>query len=812
MKHIKSHGGDVEVVERNQPARTSVASSPSPTNQDFTANYLPAGSQASKLILANDWSSTSLGRMDQWPGSLVIPLGVALNCTVPTLIWHGPELTTFFNDPALSIFGSLAIGAPARESLTHIWDKIGPALQSVIITGKPESVSRISLSSEATAPPLSFDLAISPIRDELGNISGAQGLLLEQSEFSSNSSQSSLERLARDQRLSAFLEHSTVIGFLKDATGRYEYLSPTFQKRYNVRPENWLGKTDFEIWPESIARKFADADRAALEKGQYVEVVESAPDPNGEEVWWLTHKFVFQDALGQTHVGGLSVDITARKLAEEALKASEEKRKIGAAVAGLALAEVDYKTDSIHLSSEAALMFGLGETARTLPRAMVHATFHPDDRPTILSQIQAALEPGSTGWFDMDVRILLSDDSLRWLRVRTQVLFDGEGLLRRPKRAMLAMLDVTAEKTAEDALRESESRFRAISEMNPDAILVSVEGRYVYANRAAVELLEAQDADEIVNLTPFDVVAPAFYDLLRRRLKSAVEENHIDPLREYQWVKRTGELVDVEVATGPIVWLGKHGVQAVARNITSRKQAEAALRDADRRKDRFLATLAHELRNPLAPISNGVDLLLKTETSTETFERRHHLLMIMKRQVGHLVRLVDDLLEISRISHGKIELRREPVDCAAVIRTAIETSQSVLDIRAHHLTTDLPSERLTVNVDPVRLAQVVSNLIINAANYTQREGRIRVSLRKSNDQAVISICDNGIGISAEMLPRVFEIFTQAPQGAEGGQSGLGIGLALARQLVELHGGSITAQSDGIGFGSEFIVHLPLERA
>lgn len=790
-----------------------------PDDQGNRAGDLAEGSRASARILARDWSTTLLGPVDNWPGSLRIPLGLALNCSFPTILWHGPELTTFFNDAALPIFGRRsydALGLPGHVALFQNWRDIGAAVKRVITTGTPESFDRLLVHIDGEAAPRCYDFSFSPIRDEAGHLSGVQGLAIEivdegEPALNAHSTRdASLQRLARDQRLSAFLEHSTVIGFLKDEEGRYEYLSPIFEKRYNVRQEDWLGKTDFEIWPEAIAQQFVDADRAALARGGHVEVVESAPDPDGVEAWWLTNKFVFCDALGHTHVGGLSVDITARKRTEEALKTSEEKRKIGASVAGLALAEIDYSTDSIHFSAEAARMFGLGETELITPRATIYATLHPDDHAEVMGRISAALDPMGAGWFAMDIRIVPPDAETRWLRTRTQVTFEGEGAARRPLRAMLAMYDVTAERRAEEALRESEIRFRAISEMNPDAIVVSVEGRYVYANRAAVELLEASDADEILKLTPFDIVAPAFYDLLRRRLKSAVEENHIDPLREYQWVKRTGALVDVEVKTGPVTWLGKRGVQAVARDITNRKRAEAALREADQRKDEFLATLAHELRNPLSPIANGVDLLLKTETATASFERRHDLLMIMKRQVGHLVRLVDDLLEISRISHGKIEIRKEPINCVTAIKNGIETCQPIMDERGHHLIVELSAESLIVNADLVRLTQIVSNLIINSANYTKSGGRIRVSLRRSNDKALISVSDNGVGIPAHMLPKVFELFTQATQETDARQSGLGIGLALVRQLVELHDGSITALSDGVGCGSEFIVSLPLE--
>ncbi|MCE9547512.1 MAG: MEKHLA domain-containing protein, partial [Planctomycetia bacterium] len=230
------------------------------------------------------------------------------------------------------------------------------------------------------------------------------------------------------------------------------------------------------------------------------------------------------------------------------------------------------------------------------------------------------------------------------------------------------------------------------------------------------------------------------------------------------------------------------------------------LRMADQRKEEFLATLAHELRNPLSPICNSLHLL---RLSADIGPADHTVLDIMDRQVGHLVRLVDDLLEVSRITRGKIELRRETISLAAVVRTAVETSQSMINAAGHQLAITLPPEPLLLDADPVRLAQVLSNLLNNAAKYTAEGGPIWLHVRSENGQAVISVRDTGIGIPATMLPRVFDMFTQADQALSRSHGGLGIGLTLARNLVELHGGRIEAKSEGAGEGSEFIVHLPL---
>ena len=229
--------------------------------------------------------------------------------------------------------------------------------------------------------------------------------------------------------------------------------------------------------------------------------------------------------------------------------------------------------------------------------------------------------------------------------------------------------------------------------------------------------------------------------------------------------------------------------------------------DADRRKDEFLATLAHELRNPLAPIRNSVSLLRLSGAAGPAGQ----MWEMMDRQVNHMVRLVDDLMEVSRITRGKIELRKGVVDLAEVIAAAVETSRPLVDAAGHELTLTLPPEALLIEADAVRLAQVFANLLNNAVRYTDPGGRIGIAAKRDDGSAVITVSDTGVGIAAEALPRVFDMFVQANARDSRAQSGLGIGLTLVRSLVEMHGGSVAARSAGVGRGSEFVVRLPLAR-
>ena len=229
----------------------------------------------------------------------------------------------------------------------------------------------------------------------------------------------------------------------------------------------------------------------------------------------------------------------------------------------------------------------------------------------------------------------------------------------------------------------------------------------------------------------------------------------------------------------------------------------AGLQESDQRKTEFLATLAHELRNPLAPIRSCVGILKRG------IDDPSPVLEVMDRQVHQMVRLVDDLLELSRINQGKVELRMEAVTLASVVAAAIETSRPLIDASRHRLEVDLPAEPIWLRADPVRLAQVLSNLLNNAARYTDAGGRIRIRAHASEDAAIVTVSDNGMGMAADRVEGVFDMFSQVDSRDIRAQKGLGIGLALVRNLVEMHGGGVSARSDGPGRGSEFEVRLPL---
>jgi PAS domain S-box-containing protein len=356
-------------------------------------------------------------------------------------------------------------------------------------------------------------------------------------------------------------------------------------------------------------------------------------------------------------------------------------------------------------------------------------------------------------------------------------------------------------------LTQSEGRIKAlfanaavgIAELTPD-------GHFALVNDALCRLLGEQREDllgaPLWRVTHGDDRADV--EAGWRRLAGGLQDQFTG---ERRFVRRDGEEIWVKLS----ITLAREGGGdeprgvAVIEDVTERKHAEEDLREADRRKDEFLATLAHELRNPLAPIRNSLHIFRMAGIKDPAVER---VADMMERQVQHMVRMVDDLLEVSRISRGKIELRKERVELAGVLRNSVDTSMPLVDSGRHTLHVEMPEEPILIDADPVRLSQVFANLLNNSAKYTPPGGEI--TLRVGVDQGMATICvkDNGEGIPPNMLGRVFNMFTQVSTGTRA-QGGLGIGLTLARTLVHLHGGTIEAFSPGRGQGCEFLVRLPL---
>jgi two-component system CheB/CheR fusion protein len=368
-------------------------------------------------------------------------------------------------------------------------------------------------------------------------------------------------------------------------------------------------------------------------------------------------------------------------------------------------------------------------------------------------------------------------------------------------------------------LNKVEERMRSIVDHVVDGIISIVEtGTIITFNRAA-ERIFGYEAHEVIGKN-VKMLMPGpdqdVHDVAIANYARTGQAKIIGLGREVMGRRKDGTVFPMELAISEFRQGEERHFTGIVRDITERKHLEHELRqrlfesaEADQQKNEFLAMLGHELRNPLGPMRNALHILKMPAASPPVSERARD---VLDRQLQHLVRLVDDLLDVSRIARGKVELRKEVIDLREPVRHACETAQPTIDAHGHHLKLDLPAEPCWVEGDTIRLAQVVSNLLTNAAKYTEHADVILLSLRREGDAATLRVRDNGVGIAAEFLPRIFDLFVQGDRALARSQGGLGVGLTVVRRLVELHDGTVSAASAGPGKGSEFSVVLPLALA
>ncbi|HKV07728.1 MAG TPA: PAS domain-containing protein, partial [Thermoanaerobaculia bacterium] len=530
---------------------------------------------------------------------------------------------------------------------------------------------------------------------------------------------------------------------------------------------------------------------------------------DGTRSWLRVSAAPIYDASGHL-LGGVVLfnDVEREKQAQESLLSYRARLNLAQKAARIGFFEWIIPADENIWSEELEALYGLPPGGFEGSFEGWRRRVHPEDLPKADEDAARSLK---TGELASEWRTVWPDGTVRWIEARGQVFFDAEG---RPERMLGINLDVTESKQAEEALLASERRLELAMaaarlgswhldlgtlRLTCSASCKANFGRPPDSSFSYEDLLEA--------------IVPEDREGMQQAVLRAIE-HHKEYRADYRvlwpdgsphWIHARGR-VTYEEDGRPLFMDG------VTLDFTERKNLEESLRqrteelqEADRRKDDFLAVLAHELRNPLAPLFNTLELLSLKEGDPVVVSQARE---VMERQVRQMARLVDDLLDVSRIIRGKIVLRREPVDLAEVVATAVDTSRPLIEARRHALTISLPERPVRLEADAARLAQVLANLLNNAAKYTEVGGRIDLTAERKNGVVVLRVRDNGSGISAEMLPHVFDLFAQAESTLDRAQGGLGIGLTLARRLIEMHGGTVEAQSEGVGRGSEFVVYLP----
>jgi PAS domain S-box-containing protein len=495
------------------------------------------------------------------------------------------------------------------------------------------------------------------------------------------------------------------------------------------------------------------------------------------------------------------IDIDSIKRTEQSLRASEERLQIMYSRAPVGIFETDF--DGRFLRMNDAFCQLTGRSRDSLLALRSEDITHPEDIE-ISNEDVARIRDGTVPAVRREKRFLREDGQVVWVELHRFTVSDAQG---QPGFMVGIAEDITERKETETVLRRREARFRSLMNSSPALIWASGTEGMDYVNQAYLEFLGVESQEVLGNAWIY-FMHPEDRDGYAAAYEAAA--SGLQPF-EHQFRFRRGDGEYRWMMTVALPQFGTGGKFAgytgATFDISSLKHAEVSLRTADQRKDEFIAMLAHELRNPLAPITNVVQMLRTDALDHKTREWAHE---VLDRQLRNVARMVNDLLDVSRVSHGKIQLHRERVDLGEVVERSVDALRPTIDAGEKQIVMELPIAPVRVFADPVRLEQVIGNLVNNAVKFTPHGGHIWIrGVVDPEKEVQISIRDDGDGIAADALPHVFDMFVQGNSSFDRAQGGLGIGLTLVRGLVELHGGTIEAESDGPGRGSEFIVHLPL---
>ncbi|MDI3284384.1 PAS domain S-box protein [Polyangium sp. 15x6] len=633
------------------------------------------------------------------------------------------------------------------------------------------------------------------------------------------------------EMLEALIDNSAASIFVKDASGRFLLANPRVQANFGLPESEILGKTDHDLLGPATADVFRRNDLEVLRTERVLESEEEMVI-DGKVHTFLSLKFPLRDRYGKPYaVCGVSTDITDRKRVEEALRESELRFRNMADTAPVMIWVSGTDGACTFLSQR-----WYDITGQTPERAQGHGwldAVHPDDRQELWKKFLAASCMRES--VRLEYRLRRKDGEYRWALDSATPRFGPRGDFRG---YVGSVVDISERKQLEDGLRESEERARArahemeaMMDATPAAIWIAHDPQchVITGSRTAYEMMRVPLTQANITKTGAEGDTVPHIRIFRDGKELGPGELPIqraargEPARDWEEeiVFDDGDRITIFGSAVPL--RGPNGElrgsigafvditafkKAEAALHSERQRTEEALRTADRRKDEFLAMLSHELRNPLSTIRNAVGVLHCIRTDNPRVERLHDMI---DRQSEQLARMVDDLLDVARITQGKLGLRKERIDLAAIVSRAVETSRPLIDAAGHTLSITMPPGNVMLEGDLGRLSQVLSNLLNNAAKYTESRGLLRLSADVQGDEVQIQVEDNGMGIPSDVLPHVFDLFTQSSRAIDRAQGGLGIGLTLVRTIVEMHGGKVAARSAGPGQGAAFTVRLPLWR-
>ena len=788
---------------------------------------MAGGGEMGALMRAYDWQASPLGAPDGWPSTLKTVLRVLLSSNHPMFIWWGDELIQFYNDGYRQTLGPerhpAALGQPGRPCWEEAWDLIGPDIERVMRDGTSAWYEDrlVPLTRNGRREDVWWTYGYSPIEDE----AGVQGVLVICNDVTADHVLRERLRQTNHALIETMDDGFALIEMIDDEGGRaidYRFIEANHAFARHTGLVDSVGHTARQLVP-GLEQGWVDTYDAIARTG----VARRFEEGSAAMGRWFTVYASPIDHPGKRRVALLFTDITDKKNAERALQASET-----AARAAASQAEADRRRlDALLSSAPVGIVYVDEHGALSAVNRMNRQLW--GEHPMSTSQDQYAEWRG--WWADGSARHGRQIQSGEWALARAlrgeeveadiveiepfgrpgerRILLTRATAIRAEdgavSGAVAASMDLTAQVETQRALRESEEKFRTITDAMPQMVWsAQADGKNDYANRRWIDFT-GLPSTELLGDNWVGIIHPDDLPALQAQWAESLAHGTLYEIEhrmrhhsgEYRWV--LNRALPVRDEAGRIIrWMG------AVTDMHDQKLAAEELKAANARKDEFLAMLAHELRNPLAPISTAAQML---KLSGADPKRIAHASDVIGRQVRHMVELVDDLLDVSRVTRGLVELEREPVDLKSVIHNAIEQARPLIEKKGHTLSTRLGAANVTVTGDRKRLVQVMANLINNAAKYTPDGGEITVCADPVPDagQVKLSVKDNGIGIEAALLPDIFELFTQAKRTPDRAQGGLGLGLALVRSMVDLHGGQVEAHSDGPGRGSCFSVALPL---
>ena len=660
-----------------------------------------------------------------------------------------------------------------------------------------------------------IDDSAAPIRNEGGRVSGCV-LIFRDVTAQRRAERERIGQLLSARLLAAIVESSDDAIISKSLAGEIQSWNAAAERLFGYTAEQAVGQHISLVIP---AERLAEEDHiiARLKAGQRVDHFETERvRRDGQRIWVSLTISPIRDEAGKVIGASKTVrDVTERRQAQQRERelqadAADADAKFRAFFEQGALFAGIVDVDGTIVEPNRLSWEGCGYTREQTTGIPFWEGPWWSPSAALVETIRAASAQAAAGqMFRAEMPYYVADGSERMVDLTILPIKDETGrvLFLAPTGT-----DITDRKRAE-ADRE---RFVTIIENSTDFIgLCDLNGIPFFVNRAGLAMVGLDSIEEARRTPVREFFFPEDQDRIMGDFFAAVlEKGHGEIDVRFRHFK-TGEARWMSYKVLALIdAAGKVSAFAtVSQDLTERKRMEDDLRrvaadlsEADRRKDEFLATLAHELRNPLAPMSNMLEVLKRADGDGAALQRAH---ATMERQLGHLVRLVDDLLDLSRITHNRLELRRSRVELAALIQQAVDASRPLADAAGHELKIALPAEPIYLHADPVRMAQVFGNLLNNSCKYTSQGGTISVTAQRSGSDVVVAFKDTGSGIPADKLEGIFDMFTQLDRSLEQSKGGLGIGLTLVKRLVQMHGGSIAAYSAGEGHGSEFVVRLPM---